>query len=1111
MLALAPIVSTIVLAMTPLPRQVVQAGPTGAMAVSRDGYVAIVDDADALHIYHLPSRTLVRSIDAATLNGDRNGLVHPVSPRWDDTTNEVVLPRGSDVLRVSVDGKLGSVPFQTTRLWSVGGRGKARWISRQYGDAEVLDGSWQALGKLANSESIVAAADGKSALVVMKDGTLQRFTLDPVAKSTTVKLPSPADRVLAGSPIAVSADGTTAAVCLKTTKDHQAVIVRGLDKQPTVVALKWDGGMIGCDVSLAELHGIVVVASTGELRGFDLATGALRWQAPREYDVQSTATSEVAVHGRTVLISWRGLVLLDVVRGDVIGQIGTEIARPQQLQFLKGDQLLTVRQSPRSMFGPTGVSLATWSLKTGLRTATGTAMWGFASRLGEDGALLTARPPADRNAPCWTFSRGTTGNGAPLTKDVAKGAWPPTPAKSVATCMPKPLSTAGVDLGSGAIAVHDNNEHVVITRTGARVTLANAPKLPLTLEFSPDGKYVVGANVFGSWGTLHVWDTRAGGYRWFTASAKDKLQIEIAIGGGKPARKGYQAHAFSPDGQQIAIAGDDSVTLYTLATKQAIRSYTIPGAGYAKSIAIGPGGMLVAGTSDGRLIISRGNRITEAASSGGALTSIAIRSDGKRAATISDDGAVRIWDLGTPIQLVTLVEASDGEAFASTPGGAYAGGREAAEQLGWVFDGPTEGFKFERFAGLLSRPEIVAKRLADATTDLRLAIVRPPRVTITQQPPPAGNLLKLGVKVEASDGNVKVLRAFVNGRATSSVEVNAPTKDVAIDVALEAGQNVVTLVAFDDAGRSSNPRSVDVGTAPATARPDIWVIAAGVGWYPNLPVDDQLEGSVNDANAIADAFAAQAGPNKRYDKAHLTVLEDEQVTAEAIDKALAQLAQMKPTDVAVVFLAGHGVRLPKTEDMVLLTGTAKPDKTTWAASGIGWSRIGAALAKAKGRVIVLLDACHAGNVTQERIVPNTQLADDLVSSQRAGVLVFAASKGSQKSLEANAARAITLDDDQKVLVQHKRVPKKKPTPPPPAAPSTPTAPRERRGNGFFTGAVVAALDSPVTDINRDGVVQTAELITQVQLRVLRASRGKQTPWIARRELFGDFPLATAVK
>jgi hypothetical protein len=522
-------------------------------------------------------------------------------------------------------------------------------------------------------------------------------------------------------------------------------------------------------------------------------------------------------------------------------------------------------------------------------------------------------------------------------------------------------------------------------------------------------------------------------------------------------------------------------------------------------------GTLLAGMSDGRLVVSRGAKVAAAASDGGAIRQLVVRADGKRAASVSDDGAVRIWDLAKPALLATLVEASDGESFASTPGGAYAGGREAAEQLGWIFDGPTEGFKFERFAGLLARPDIVAKRLADATTDLNVAIARPPRVTLTKQPPPSGNVVKLGIRVEASSGKVGSLRIFVNGRPTVSAAVDATGKDLTLDVPLEAGSNVVTLVAFDDAGRSSNPLSVDIGTPASTTRPDVWVIAAGVGWYPNLPVADQLEGSVNDAYAIADAFKSQSGPGKRYDNAHVTVLEDEQVTAEALDKALAQLAKMKATDVAVVFLAGHGVRLPKTEDMVLLTGSAKLDKATWVSSGIGWSKIGAALAKAKGRVIVLLDACHAGAVTQERIVPNTQLADDLVGSQRAGVLVFAASKGSQKSLEENAARSITLDEDQKVLVAHKRVPKKPAPPPPPPTPATPTAPRERRGNGYFTGAVVAAIDSPITDINRDGVVQTAELVTQVQLRVIRASRGKQTPWVARRELFGDFSLATAAK
>jgi hypothetical protein len=1086
-------------------RQVVQAGPTGPLAISKDGYVAVVDEASALHIYHLPSRTLVRSLSSAALN-ERGGLVHPVIATWDDATQEVLLPRADDILAVGVDGKLTSRAFSTTRLWAVRGGGKARWITRQYGDAEVHDASWKSLGKLANSESLVAAGDGRSALVATKDGKLERFTLDPVAKHSTIALPFPIEMRLTGRPIAVTADGTTAVACVKTPKEHQAVIVRNLDKQATITPINFAGGMIGCDVALAELHGIAVVATTGEIRGFDLATGALRWQAPRDYAVSSGTTSEVGVYGRTVVVSWRGLLAIDALRGDVIGQIGTDIARPRQLVFLRGDQLLTVRQNEYSMFGPTGVALATWSLKNGKRTNSGTAMWGFANHVADDGTLVTARSPTDRNAPCWVFSKGTTGDGAPMSKDVAKGAWPPAPGKSVTTCMSKPLPTAGVSLGTGAIVVNgDTNELVVIDAKGSSVKLANPPRYAMDLEFSPDGKWVMGSNNRGQLGTLQVWNAKTGAERGFTASAADKAPA-IVIGGPNP-RKGYTAHAVSPDSQQIALAGEDTVTLYALASKQVIRTATIPNA-TTTAVAVGPGGVLLAGTVDGRLVVAKGAKPIEATSPGGALRTIVVRADGKRAASVSDDGAVRIWDLAKPALLATLVEASDGESFASTPGGAYAGGREAANQLGWIFDGPTEGFAFERFAGQLARADIVAKRLADATTDLNVAIVRPPRVTITKQPPPSGSKVQLGLRVESASGKPGSLRVFVNGRQAVSATVDTTGKDIALDVPLEAGSNVVTVVAFDEAGRSSNPKSIDVGMPAATTRPDVWVIAAGVGWYPNLPVEDQLEGSVNDAYAIADVFTAQAGPGKRYDKAHVTVLEDEQVTGESLDKALAQLASMKPTDVAVVFLAGHGVRLPKTDDMVFLTGTAKLDKTTWASAGIGWARIGAALAKAKGRVIVLLDACHAGNVTQEQIVPNTQLADDLVGTQRAGVLVFAASKGSQKSLEENAARAVTLDDDQKVLVKHKRVPKKAPPPP---TPTTPTAPRERRGNGYFTGAVVAALDSPVTDVNRDGAIQTAELITQVQLRVIRASRGKQTPWVARRELFGDFALATATK
>ncbi len=51
--------------------------------------------------------------------------------------------------------------------------------------------------------------------------------------------------------------------------------------------------------------------------------------------------------------------------------------------------------------------------------------------------------------------------------------------------------------------------------------------------------------------------------------------------------------------------------------------------------------------------------------------------------------------------------------------------------------------------------------------------------------------------------------------------------------------------------------------------------------------------------------------------------------------------------------------------------------------------------------------------------------------------------------------------------------------------------------------------APDTDKNHDGTVQVSELVDDVVTRVTKATGGAQTPWVARRELFGDFGLLPA--
>jgi hypothetical protein len=65
------------------------------------------------------------------------------------------------------------------------------------------------------------------------------------------------------------------------------------------------------------------------------------------------------------------------------------------------------------------------------------------------------------------------------------------------------------------------------------------------------------------------------------------------------------------------------------------------------------------------------------------------------------------------------------------------------------------------------------------------------------------------------------------------------------------------------------------------------------------------------------------------------------------------------------------------------------------------------------------------------------------------------------------------------------------------------------GHGLFTGSLLEALAGGAPDRDRSGAVEVGELIDFVTERVRAASNGKQTPWVARREMFGDFVLAPA--
>ena len=129
------------------------------------------------------------------------------------------------------------------------------------------------------------------------------------------------------------------------------------------------------------------------------------------------------------------------------------------------------------------------------------------------------------------------------------------------------------------------------------------------------------------------------------------------------------------------------------------------------------------------------------------------------------------------------------------------------------------------------------------------------------------------------------------------------------------------------------------------------------------------------------------------------------------------------------------------------------------------------LSKMKGRVVLFLDACHSGSIVKDTVVPNDELAQEFFSGKRGGVMVFSASKGRQYSMES---------------------------------------PDIGGGFGIFTYAVTQGLTvrSREADGNGNGYVEFMEIVDYVRRYVDKETNGAQTPWLSRKELFGDFAIAS---
>jgi Caspase domain len=449
-----------------------------------------------------------------------------------------------------------------------------------------------------------------------------------------------------------------------------------------------------------------------------------------------------------------------------------------------------------------------------------------------------------------------------------------------------------------------------------------------------------------------------------------------------------------------------------------------------------------------------------------ALQSVQLAANGRLLLQLNNDGRFYLYSVAEQRKVLSGVWV-DGEVVLYTDDGFYDGTPEGAHYVYRYFAGLGEHHAFSQFASRFQRPELIQAILrGESPAHPSAEIVAPPSVEFTLIPGSQPGHFVNHLRVR-SDADLQTLRLFVDGSPLEEVTLSGRAMELDRPVEIAAGVHWVTAVAYNTLGFSSIPKSATAsGAASVRSKGKLFYIGVAVDHYPSFP-EKNLRYARRDMDLIADTITAQSG--LQYATADVQKLGDEEASGPRILAALeSAVARATASDTLLVSFAGHGQRTGR--QFYFLTSETSTDV---AHTALPWDKVAEVLSRSKARVIVLLDACHAGVASAEEIVPNDAYAAALMRSGKAGMMVLAASKGREFSQERDDLLG---------------------------------------GHGLFTFAVAQALgpDRKVADHNHNGVIELSELYEYVKRAVSQMSAGQdpnllQTPWLSRDEIIGEAP------
>ncbi|MFM9847685.1 MAG: hypothetical protein ACKVP3_11055 [Hyphomicrobiaceae bacterium] len=442
---------------------------------------------------------------------------------------------------------------------------------------------------------------------------------------------------------------------------------------------------------------------------------------------------------------------------------------------------------------------------------------------------------------------------------------------------------------------------------------------------------------------------------------------------------GISAVAFDNDGTRVLSAGlDKSVKLWSVATGALLQTFSGHENTVASIMFSRQGSQVLSAGYDGavRIVDAATGRLHHVMQVGSMLDQAVFSPDDLRIATASRDGTIGIWNARSGSRIATLSTGSS-EWLAITPHGFFAGSQRDLPMLALVRG--TTGTSLAQVHQSLFNPDLVREALSgDPTGEVTTAASQldltkvldsgpPPTVVITSHAPGSvakGELEKVTARVSDRGTGIGRIEWRVNGITVGVTGTNGspgPNHEVGLEVALETGENVVEVVAYNSANLLASPAAratVSFAANANAAKPKLHVLAIGINAY-DPAVAQPLNLAVADARAVGDAFKRAA--TNVYAAVQVHTVTDKQATLMGIEAAIRRLAQeVHPRDTVVIFAAAHGTS--ENGRFYLVPQDYPGGEGALGRTAIGQDRIQHWLAniiKAR-KVVLFLDTCESG-------------------------------------------------------------------------------------------------------------------------------------------------------